>query len=159
MNNLSNSSERHIALVSEALTPSTRPPRKPADRLTTLHTTAKKWNGFSDTRRLDPYKRTDPDFNKLSLYRSLIIMIGSFLERSPKKDLLKRPDIREFISHMEICLGLRSGKLTTSQLGNLLIKLDTIAPYKDGELTEDLEALDAAVQAYGDKLAGEQDQV
>ncbi len=112
-----------------------------------------------DAGLLDRHKGTDQDFSKLRLYRSLIIMIGSFLDRSPKKELLKRPEIREFITHMEICLGLRAGKLTASQLGNLLIKLDTIAPYKDGELTKDLEALDAVVQAYGDELAGEQDQI
>ena len=60
---------------------------------------------------------------------------------------------------MEICLGLREGKLTASQFGMVLTMLDTIAPFKDGELTGDLEALDAMLQVYGDKLAGEHQHV
>ena len=82
-------------------------------------------------------------------------MIGSFLERSPKKDVLSRTELRELIQHMEICLGLRGGKLNASQFGKVLIRLDTIAPFRDGELTSDLEALDAMVKAYGNKLASE----
>ena len=91
----------------------------------------------------------------MCLYRSFIIMIGNFLERSPKKDVLSRTELRELIQHMEICLGLRGGKLNASQFGKVLIRLDTIAPFRDGELTSDLEALDAMVNAYGNKLASE----
>jgi hypothetical protein len=54
---------------------------------------------------------------------------------------------------MEICLGLRAGKLNPSQYGRVLVWLDTLAQFKDGDLTGDLEALDAIVHAYGNKLA------
>ena len=104
---------------------------------------------------LYPSKDIEQELGGLRLYRSFISMIGSFLERSPKKDILSRTEIRELIKHVEICLGLRDGKLNASQLGKVFIGLDTIAPFKDGELTSDLEALDAILQAYGDKLASE----
>lgn len=102
---------------------------------------------------LKPSKDTDQDSGKLFLYRSLIIMIGSFLERSPKANEINRSTLRDLIKHTEIALGLREGKLSVSQYGHLLTMLDTIAPFRDGELTGDLEVLDALLQDYGDKLS------
>lgn len=104
-------------------------------------------------------KAIDQELRKLHLYRSFITMIGSFLERSPKANEINRSTLRDSIKHMEICLGLREGKLTASQFGMVLTMLDTVAPFKDGELTGDLEALDAMLQVYGDKLAGEHQHV
>ena len=145
--------ERHIALVSEALKPSTRRPKTPEGRQPKLHQKPKKSNGGLNTELLNPGHHSEQQLHKLRLYRSLIVMVGSYLERAPKKDQLRRLEIRELIKNTEICLGLREGKLDASQWGDLQIKLDTIAPLKDGELTGDLEALDAIVQAYGDELA------
>jgi hypothetical protein len=36
-----------------------------------------------------------------------------------------------------------------------MTKLDDIAPFKDGELTTDLNSLDQMINAYGNKLAAE----
>ena len=80
-------------------------------------------------------------------------MIGNYLERSPKDKQISRSKLREFIEHIEICLGIRSGTLSILQYGLLLSNLDTIVPFKDGELGEDLSEIDRIVQAYGDKLS------
>ena len=50
---------------------------------------------------------------------------------------------------------LKSGKLSLNDYGNLMIKLDAIEPFKDGELTSDLNSLDQIINAYGNKLATE----
>jgi hypothetical protein len=56
---------------------------------------------------------------------------------------------------VEICLELKPGKLSTNQYANLMTKLDDIVPFKDGELTTDLNSLDQMINAYGNKLAAE----
>ena len=155
MKNLHSSYDRHITLVLNTLQRSTHKPNIPSDRKPKLHQTPRQSNGCLNIGLLKSNKDIDQKLGELRLYRSFISMIGSFLDRSPKKEVLRRADIREFIQHVEICLGLREGKLNTSQLGKVFIRLDTIAPFRDGELTSDLEALDAILQAYGDKLAGE----
>lgn len=153
MKNLSTTSERHIALAVDTLTPSTRKPQIPSDRQPKLYQSPRKSNDYLVNEFLNAKNYPDEDFKKLQLYKSLIIMIGSFLERSREASETSPPTLRKFINHMEICLGLRAGKLNPSQYGEVLVWLDTIAQSKDGDLTGDLEALDAIVHAYGNKLA------
>ena len=83
----------------------------------------------------------------------MIMMLGTFLERSPDSKGWKGSELRDFISHMGICLEVKPGKLSLQQYSNLVINLDAIALFKDGELTKDLEKIDQIVGAYGDKLA------
>ncbi|MEO0313904.1 MAG: hypothetical protein RI928_360 [Pseudomonadota bacterium] len=83
----------------------------------------------------------------------MIMMVGSFIERAPQSDQWTRSELRDFLTQVEICLELKPGKLSASQYANLVLKLDTIAPFKDGELESDLRSLDQMVAAYGDKLA------
>jgi hypothetical protein len=56
---------------------------------------------------------------------------------------------------VEICLELKPGKLSRNEYADLIIKLDQIVPFKDGELTAELNSLDQAISAYGAKLAAE----
>jgi|GEM_PF-6492767 len=153
MKNLSTTSERHIALAVDTLTPSTRKPQIPSDRQPKLYQSPRKSNDYLVNEFLNAKNYPGEDFKKLQLYKSLIIMIGSFLEHSPEASETSPPTLRKFINHMEICLGLRAGKLNPSQYGRVLVWLDTLAQFKDGDLTGDLEALDAIVHAYGNKLA------
>ena len=85
----------------------------------------------------------------------MIMMLGSFIERAPQSQQWTRSEIREFLTQVEICLELKPGKLSIPQYGNLVVKLDAIAPFKDGELAQDLTSLEQMVAAYGDKLAAE----
>lgn len=85
----------------------------------------------------------------------MIMMVGSFIERAPQSQQWTRPELREFINQVEICLELKPGKLSINQYANLMTKLDAIAPFKDGELAEDLNSLDQMINAYGNKLATE----
>lgn len=153
MKNISTPSERHITLAIDTLKPSTRIPKVPADRQPKLHQSPRKSNNCVDTFNLQRDVDSDQDLEKLRLYKSFIIMIGSFLERAPNAHEVNRSAMREAIKNTEICLGLRDGKLNAAQFGKLLILLDTIAPFRDGELTQDLEALEAIVQGYGNNLA------
>jgi hypothetical protein len=50
--------------------------------------------------------------------------------------------------NMEICLGIRPGRLNLAQWGKLLIQLDEIAPFKDGDLCGDLEIIDQFIANY-----------
>ena len=153
MKNLSTPSERHITLAIDTLKPSTRIPKIPTDRQPKLHQSPKKSNGCVDTFNLHRDPDSDQDLERLRLYKSLIIMIGSFLERAPNTHEVNRSAMREAIKYAEICLGLRDEKLNAVQFGKLLILLDTIAPFRDGELSHDLEVLDAMIQDYGNNLA------
>ena len=83
----------------------------------------------------------------------MIMMVGSFIERSPQSQQWSRQELREFITQVEICLELKPGKLSFNAYANLMTKLDAIAPFMDGELADDLKSLDQKVAAYGDKLA------
>ena len=85
----------------------------------------------------------------------MIMMVGSFIERSPQAHQWTRSELREFITQVEICLELKPGKLSVNEYANLMTKLDTIAPFKDGELTAELNSLDQVINAYGNKLAAE----
>ena len=85
----------------------------------------------------------------------MIMLVGCFIERSPQSQQWSRPELREFITQVEICLELKPGKLSLNEYAHLMIKLDVIAPFKDGELTTDLNSLDQVINAYGDKLAAE----
>ncbi len=85
----------------------------------------------------------------------MIMMLGSFIERAPQAQQWTRPELREFITQVEICLELKPGKLSVNQYASLMTKLDDIAPFKDGELTTDLNSLDQIINAYGNKLATE----
>jgi hypothetical protein len=159
MKNLTPNADRHITLVLETLKPSTRKPKKPSDRQPRLHQTPRKSNGCVDALFVKPNEAADQELSKLHLSRSFITMIGSYLERSPKANETNRSTLRDVIKHTEICLGLRDGKLTASQFGMVLTMLDTIAEFKDGDLTGDWEALEAIVQDYGAELAGEKNRV
>lgn len=85
----------------------------------------------------------------------MIMMVGCFIERAPPSQQWTRQELREFIAQIEICLELKPGKLSHNDYGNLMIKLDAIVPFKDGELTSDLNALDQIINAYGNKFATE----
>ncbi len=85
----------------------------------------------------------------------MIMMVGTFIERSPRAQQWTRPELKEFITQVEICLELKPGKLSINQYANLMTKLDAIEPFKDGELATDLKALDQIINAYGNKLATE----
>ena len=98
---------------------------------------------------------TDQELQSLKLWKSMIMMVGSFIERAPPSKQWSRQDLREFITQVEICLELKPGKLSPNEYGNLIIKLDAIAHFKDGELTTDLNSLDQIINAYGGKLAAE----
>ena len=159
MKNVTNTYDRHINSVLETLKPSTRKPPTPSDRLPRLHQSTKKSNGCLNSGFVNSSQQIDQQLDKLRLYRSFIMIIGSYLERSSKENLLNKMEIKELIKDVEICLGLREGKLNISQFGKMLIKFDTIAPFKYLELTSDLKELDAILQAYGDKLASEHQHV
>ena len=89
----------------------------------------------------------------------MIMMLANFIERSPGSKEWKRSELKNFISQMEICLEIKPGKLSLQEYSNLVIKLDAIVPFKDGELTKDLETIDQMVQAYGDKLAQQNNKI
>ncbi len=96
---------------------------------------------------------SDQELQTLGLWKSMIMMVGSFIERSPKSQQWTRPELRDFITQVEICLELKPGKLSHTEYANLMLKLDAIAPFMDGELADNLKSLDERVAAYGDKLA------
>ncbi len=85
----------------------------------------------------------------------MIMLVGCFIERSPQSQQWSRPELRGFITQVEICLELKPGKLSRNEYADLMIKLDQIVPFKDGELTAELNSLDQAISAYGAKLAAE----
>ena len=98
---------------------------------------------------------TDRELQGFRLWKSMIMMVGSFIERSPESKQWTRQELREFITQVEICLELKPGKLDIHQYTNLLIKFDALVPFKDGDLAADLNSLDQMINAYGDKLAAE----
>ena len=98
---------------------------------------------------------SDQELQALRLWKSMIMMVGSFIERAPPSQQWTRQELREFITQVEICLELKPGKLNLNDYSNLMIKLDAIVPFKDGELTTDLSSLDQIINAYGNKLAAE----
>jgi hypothetical protein len=98
---------------------------------------------------------TDQELQSLRLWKSMIMMVGSLIERAPQSQQWTRPELRKFITQVEICLDLKPGKLSPGEYGNLMTKLDAIASFKDGELAADLKSLDDRVAAYGDRLAAE----
>lgn len=149
-----NTFENSLAIVKNALgTPATRKPSIPKDREPKLYQASKKNNLLSELGFQPKAKASDKQLSRLNLWKSMIMMLGSFLERSPNTESWKSADLRKFMTQMEICLELKPGKLDMQEYGNLLLRLDAIAPFKDGELTKDLEAIDQIIQAYGDKLA------
>ena len=84
----------------------------------------------------------------------MIHLLGNFLEKSPDASKFPRSELKNFIAQMEICLGVREGKLNVSEYGNLMIKFDELSPYVDGEKqSEDLLTVEKVIQAYGDKIA------
>ena len=96
---------------------------------------------------------SEQELQTLRLWKSMIMMVGSFIERSPQSQQWTRPELRDFITQVEICLELKPGKLSQTEYANLMLKLDAIAPFMDGELADNLKSLDERVAAYGDKLA------
>jgi len=102
---------------------------------------------------------TDKELAALRLWKSMIMMVGSFIERSPESKQWTRQELREFITQVEICLELKPGKLSLDKYLNLLLKLDVIATFKDGELDADLNSLDQIIAAYGDKLASQSEKI
>jgi hypothetical protein len=154
--NKTNAFDSRLAIVKNALKePSTKIPPTPKDRAPRLYPSPKKTNQCLDLGFTPKTHATEQQLAAFRLWKSAINMIGSFIERSPETKQWKRSELREFITELEICLEIKPGKLTPQQYGNLMVKLDAIATYKDGELSQDLEALDQIVQAYGNKLAQE----
>jgi hypothetical protein len=98
---------------------------------------------------------SDQELQALRLWKSMIMLVGCFIERSPQSQQWSRPELRGFITQVEICLELKPGKLSRNEYADLMIKLDQIVPFKDGELTAELNSLDQAISAYGAKLAAE----
>jgi len=152
-----NSFESRLALVKNALSvPKTTKPPTPSDRRPQMHQKSPKKSsqcfdfGFENKKH-----GSDQELQALRLWKSMIMMVGSFIERAPPSQQWTRPELREFITQVEICLELKSGKLSLNDYGNLMIKLDAIEPFKDGELTSDLNSLEQIINAYGNKLATE----
>lgn len=98
---------------------------------------------------------SDQELQALRLWKSMVMLVGCFIERAPPSQQWTRQELREFITQVEICLELKPGKLSLNDYSNLMIKLDAIVPFKDGELTTDLSSLDQIINAYGNKLAAE----
>lgn len=152
--NKTNSFENRLAIVKNALKkPSSKVPSTPKDRAPKLYQSPKKTNQCLDLGFTSKAHANEQQLAAFQLWKSAINMIGSFIERSPESKLWKSSELREFITQIEVCLEIKPGKLTLQQYGNLMVKLDTIAAFKDGEFTQDLEAIDKIVQAYGNKLA------
>ncbi len=150
----SNSFENRLAAVKNALEPSTRKPPVPKDRAPKIQPKSpKKSNQCADFGFDDKENYTKEKLAAHRLWKSMIMMVGSFIERAPQSDQWTRSELRDFLTQVEICLELKPGKLSASQYANLVLKLDTIAPFKDGELESDLRSLDQMVTAYGEKLA------
>jgi hypothetical protein len=152
-----NSFESRLALVKNTLNvPSTKKPPTPSDRQPQMHQRSpKKSNQCFDLGFENKKHATDEELQALRLWKSMIMMVGTFIERAPKAQQWTRPELREFITQVEICLELKPGKLSINQYANLVTKLDDIAPFKDGELATDLKSLDQIINAYGNKLATE----
>ncbi len=153
--------ESRLALVQDALDmPSTRKPPVPSDRRPQIHQKSpKKSNVCLDFSFKAKKNGTDKELAALRLWKSMIMMVGCFVERSPESEKLPRSELREFITHVEICLELKPGKLSRDEYLNLLLKLDVIATFKDGELDADLNSLDQIIAAYGDKLASQSEKI
>ena len=146
--------ESRLATVKNALGPSTRKPPVPSDRRPQMHQKSpKKSDQCFDLGFENKKHGTDKELQSHRLWKSMIMMLGSFIERSPESKQWTRPELREFITQVEICLELKPGELDIHQYANLLIKFDALVPFKDGELTTDLNSLDQIINAYGDKLA------
>jgi len=152
-----NSFESRLALVKHTLNvPSTAKPPTPSDSQPQMHQRSPKksnqcFNWGFENKKHD----TNQELTALRLWKSMIMLVGCFIERSPQSQQWSRPELREFITQVEICLELKPGKLSLNEYANLMIKLDVIAPFKDGELTTDLKSLDQVINAYGDKLAAD----
>jgi len=152
-----NSFESRLALVKHTLNvPSTEKPPTPSDRQPQMQQRSPKKSsqcfdfGFENKKHA-----TDQELQALRLWKSMIMLVGCFIERSPQSQQWSRPELREFITQVEICLELKPGKLSRNEYADLMIKLDQIVPFKDGELTAELNRLDEAISAYGAKLAAE----
>lgn len=152
-----NSFESRLALVKNVLSvPSTTKPPTPSDRRPQMHKKSpKKPSQCFDFGFENKKHGSDQELQALRLWKSMIMMVGCFIERAPPSQQWTRPELREFIAQVEICLELKPGKLSLNDYGNLMIKLDAIEPFKDGELTSDLNSLDQIINAYGNKLATE----
>ena len=152
-----NSFESRLALVKNALSvPSTTKTPTPSDVRPQMHQKSPKKSsqcfdfGFENKKH-----SSDQELQALRLWKSMIMMVGSFIERAPPSKQWTRTELREFITQVEICLELKPGKLSLNDYGNLMFKLDAIEPFKDGEMTSDLNSLDQIINAYGNKLATE----
>ncbi len=151
-----NTFENSLAIVKNALGKTdTQRRSNPKHRAPKLYQTPKKNNSCIGLGLQEKTQAIDQELSKLKLWKSMIMMLGSFFERSPDTKDWNRADLRTFMTQMEICLELKSGKLNIQEYANLCIRLDAIVAFKDGELTQDLEAIDQIVQAYGDKMANE----
>jgi len=153
--------ESRLALVQDALdVPSTRKPPVPSDRQPKIfQKSPKKSNQCLDFGFTTKNNSTDKELAALRLWKSMIMMLGCFIERSPESKKLSRSELREFITQVEICLELKPGKLSRDEYANLMFKLDVIAPFKDGELEADLNSLDQIVAAYGEKLGAQSEKI
>lgn len=152
-----NTFESRLGIVQNALRTSTRKPTVPSDRTPRLYHKATPSNQCINLGFQAKTDALDKDLAAHRLWKSMIFLLGNFLEKSPEADKFARSDLREFITQMEICLGVREGKLNASEFGNALIKFDTIAPYVDGEKhNNDVSAIEQAILAYGAKLPSNQ---
>ena len=155
-----NTFESSLAIVKNALgKPTTQRPPIPKDRAPRVYQTPQKNNSCIGPKFQEKTRAIDKELSTLNLWKSMIMMLANFIERSPGSKEWKRSELKNFISQMEICLEIKPGKLSLQEYSNLVIKLDAIVPFKDGELTKDLETIDQMVQAYGDKLAQQNNKI
>ena len=149
-----NTFESRLGIVQNALKTSTRKPTVPSDRTPRLYHKATPSNqcinlGFNQKTGV-----SDHDLAAHRLWKSMIVLLGNFLEKLPDEKKFPRAELRKFLTQAEICLGVREGKLNNSEYGNVLIKFDDIAPYVSGvQHDEDVKAIEQLILAYGNKLS------
>lgn len=147
--------ESRLTIVQNALEPSTRKPAIPKDRAPRLYNKEKSSDQCFTLGFQGDSKVIKQDLAAHRLWKSMIHLLGNFLEKSPDASKMPRIELRKFISQMEICLGVREGKLNAAEYGNVLIRLDALSPYVDGEQhNEDIRNMEKIILMYGAKLEG-----
>lgn len=147
--------ESRLTIVQNALQPSTRKPPTPSDRAPRLYNKATPSNQCINLGFTEKTGANDHDLAAHRLWKSMIVLLGNYLEKLPDEKKIPRAELRTFLTQAEICLGVRDGQLNNSEYGNLLIKFDDIAPYVSGvHHNEDVKAIEQAILAYGAKLSG-----
>ncbi len=147
--------ESRLAIVQAAVQPATAKPPTSKDRAPRLHNKETSSNQCFTLGFKGDTKALKQDLAAHRLWKSMIHLLGNFLEKSPDANKFPRLELRKFIDQMEICLGVREGKLNAAEYGNVLIKLDALYPYVDGvQHDEDVRTIEKIILMYGAKLEG-----